>query len=124
MRKKFTRKKKDKEESEKFIPVLEPVDYPQKTYSSQERYKQHYSLWQVWNRDLIQAIQKEDSDKRQKYLLGQMIERLEAMKEVLADEKQKELVVMINDLKKETDSVGSVSSVIKDIADHAFADLG
>ena len=74
LRKKFTRKKKeDKEQNQKFIPVLEPVDYPEKIYSSLDRYKHHYSLWKVWEKDLIQTIEEDGSDKRQKYLLSQAV---------------------------------------------------
>ena len=101
LRRKFTRKKKkDKEQSQKFIPVLEPVDYPEKVYSSMERYKHHYSLWKIWDRDLLQAIERDGSDKRQKYLLGQAIEQLEEMKKRLVDEKQVELGQLIDDLRR------------------------
>jgi len=97
LRRKFTRKKKkDRELSQKFIPILEPVDYPKKVYSSRERYKHHYSLWRVWDRDLLQTIERHGSDKRQKYLLGQVIEQLEEMRKLLADEKQVELTGLID----------------------------
>ena len=101
LRRKFTRKKKkDRSESQKFIPVLEPIDYPEKVYSSLERYKQHYSLWKVWDRDLLQTIESDGSDKRQKYLLGQAIEQLEGMKELLADEKKTGFVLLIDGLRE------------------------
>ena len=99
LRRKFTRKKKkDRDQSRAFIPVLEPVDYPEKVYSPLEKYKYHYSLWRVWDRDLLQVIESDGSDKRQKYLLGQTIERLEGMKELLVDEKKAELTLLIDDL--------------------------
>jgi len=99
LRKKFTRKKKkDKEESHKFIPVLEPVDYPDKIRSPQEEYKHHYSLWKIWDRDLIQAIEQDGSDKRQRYLLGQSIERLEEMKKLLDGVQQARLAELVDEL--------------------------
>ncbi|MCK5012379.1 MAG: hypothetical protein KAS66_01030 [Candidatus Omnitrophica bacterium] len=101
LRRKFTRKKKkDGEESQKFIPVLEPVDYPQKIYSSLEKYKHHYSLWKVWDRDLLQTIESDGSDKRQKYLLGQALEQLEGMKKLLVDEKKSEFPPLIDKLRE------------------------
>ncbi|MCK5178742.1 MAG: hypothetical protein KAR32_04370, partial [Candidatus Omnitrophica bacterium] len=101
LRRKFTRKKKkDRLESQRFIPVLEPIDYPQKIYSSLERYKHHYSLWRVWDRDLLYVIESDGSDKRQKYLLGQAIEKLERMKDLLVDEKKSELAPLIDDLRE------------------------
>jgi len=101
LRRKFTRKKKkDRGESQKFIPVLEPVDYPEKTYSSLEKYKHHYSLWKVWDRDLLQTIESGGSDKRQKYLLGQAIEQLEGMNKLLADEKKTGFTPLIDDLRE------------------------
>ena len=101
LRRKFTRKKKkDRGESQKFIPVLEPIDYPPKIYSSLEKYKHHYSLWRVWDRDLLQTIDGNGSDKRQKYLLVQAIEKLEGMKELLTDEKKSEFTPLIDDLRE------------------------
>lgn len=101
LRRKFTRKKKkDRGVSQKFIPVLEPVDYAEKTHSSLEKYKHHYSLWRVWDRDLLYVIESDGSDKRQKYLLGQAIEKLERMKDLLADEKKSELAPLIDDLRE------------------------
>lgn len=101
LRRKFTRKKKkDGEESQKFIPVLEPVDYPEKTSSSLEKYKQHYSLWKVWERDLLQTIDSDGSDKRQKYLLEQAIEQLEGMRALLTDEKKAEFAPLVDGLRE------------------------
>ena len=47
LRKKFIRKRKAAQESSEDIPVLEPIDYPDKVYTAEDLYKQHYSLWQV-----------------------------------------------------------------------------
>jgi hypothetical protein len=100
LRNKFTRrKKKDEEQSQKFIPVLEPIDYPEKTYSSLERYSHHYSLWKVWEKDLLQTIDDGGSDKRQKYLLTQAIEQLEEMEQWLIDERREEFALLLESLR-------------------------
>lgn len=91
LRKKFTRKKKEKNGEQAFVPVLDPVDYPAPSVSPEERYRYHYSLWKVWQRDLIQHIDSKESDKNQKYLLGQIIAQLEEMKRWVTEAKQKEL---------------------------------
>ncbi len=90
LQRKFTRKKKEKT-SEAFVPVLDPVDYPPPSISSEERYRYHYSLWKVWYRDLVQKIDGRESDKTQKYLVGQIIVQLEEMKKWVSEAKQKEL---------------------------------
>jgi len=98
LRKKFIRKKKADNENLKFIPVLDPIDYPPKIYSSDERYKHHYSLWRIWNRDLLEVVKRKGSDKNQKYLMGQVLTHLKEMKKWIDQEKQDELDVVINDL--------------------------
>ncbi len=90
LQKKFTRKKKEKT-SEAFIPVLDPVDYPPPSVSPEERYRYNYSLWKVWYRDLVKNIDDKESDKSQKYLVGQIIVQLEEMKKWVSEAKQKEL---------------------------------
>lgn len=60
LKKKFTRQKKvDKENDPKFIPVLNPVEYEERKVSAEENYKYHYSLWKVWNKDLLQTIERD-----------------------------------------------------------------
>ena len=101
LRKKFVRKKKSVENtSEKFNPVLDPIDYPAVEHSAMERYKLHYSLWKVWYRDLITAIDEEGSDKRQKYLMDQMIVQMEEMDKWIVASKKSELSALISDLRK------------------------
>ncbi len=97
LRKKFTRKKKEKTSEQAFIPVLDPIDYPAPSVSSEERYRYHYSLWKVWQRDLVKNIDNKGSDKSQKYLLGQIIAQLEEMKKWITAAKQKELSEAISE---------------------------
>lgn len=91
LRKKFTRKKKEKTSEQAFIPVLDPIDYPAPSVSPEERYRYHYSLWKVWQRDLVQKIDSKGSDKNQKYLVGQIIAQLAEMKKWVTEARQKEL---------------------------------
>ena len=98
LRKKFVRKKKEEKESG-IVPVLEPIDYaPKKIYSLLEQYQRHYSLWKVWDRELIQAIQEGKTVKAQEYNLAQLIEQIEEMKKWMIEEKQKELTPLIDEL--------------------------
>lgn len=91
LRKKFTRKKKEKTNEQAFVPVLDPIDYPPPSVSPEERYRYHYSLWKVWYRDLGQKIDARESDKIQKYLVSQIIAQLEEMKKWVTEAGQKEL---------------------------------
>lgn len=96
LRRKFTRKKKEKTSEQAFIPVLDPIDYPPPSISPEERYRYHYSLWKVWHRDLVQNVERRESDKRQKFLVNQAIVQLEEMKKWMNAEKQKELAECIS----------------------------
>jgi hypothetical protein len=53
----------------------------------------------VWDRDLLQAIERGGSDKRQKYLLEQAVMQLEEMKKLLIEGKKAEFSVLIDDLR-------------------------
>lgn len=98
LRKKFTREKKvDKENDPRFIPVLDPIDYPVKVTLSEDQYKQHYSLWKVWDKDLLQNIEMDSSEKRQKYLLSQSIAHLDEMAALLSGTQQVGLVAVTKD---------------------------
>ena len=96
-RKKFVRKKKE-EKQQKFIPVLEPIEYPEPQQSSEGRYKYYYSLWKVWSGDLLRAIDEKESDKKQKYLVTQALKNLEEMKKWVKEDKQKEIDLILVDL--------------------------
>jgi hypothetical protein len=114
LRKKFTRKKKgDKEAEGKFIPVLEPIDYPVKAYSLEQDYKQHFSLWKVWERDLMQSIENDDSDKRQKYLLGKSLEELGEMNALMGEAQQAgfgAVLEQVRQIQKEYDKPAAMRS--------------
>lgn len=97
LRKKFSReKKKTVVKNTDFLPVLEPIDYPDKNHTSEEHYKQHYSLWKIWQEELIQSLSLEQNDKRQKYLLVEVIEQLKEMQKWIVEEKSAELAGIIS----------------------------
>ena len=101
LKRKFTRqKKKDKEQAEEFVPVLEPEEYPEKVYSVADNYKYHYSLWQVWEKELSNAVSEKESNKRQLYMLNQMIIHVDALKKLVSQENLSGLEETLNDLNK------------------------
>ena len=106
-RKKFIRqKKKDAEQTNEFIPVLEPEVYPEKVYSPPADYKYHYSLWQVWSKELSTAITNNESQKRQLYMLTQAMTQVDEMQKLVTEDKQKGL----NDVLKK---LGSLQETLK-----------
>ena len=78
LRKKFIRQKK-KDKKEKFIPVLDPIDYPPPRTSNAQQYNYHYSMWQVWSRDLIQLLEGDGAEKRKQYLMTQVLQQLDEL---------------------------------------------
>ena len=85
-RKKFTREKR-KDRASAFVPVLDPIDYPPEHVSSKDKYDYYYSLWAVWERDLLKAIDDRAFDKKLQYNLSQEIVQLEEMKKWVTDDK-------------------------------------
>ena len=100
LRKKFTRKKKKASIEDETVPILEPIDYPQKVYSPAETYKHHYSLWQVWNNELQSIILDNTNRKRKIYFVDQIIVNLEVMKNLIAEEKQTSLISSLERLRQ------------------------
>lgn len=113
LRKKFTRKKKE-DKTKALEPILTPVDYGVPQISPEERYRHHYSLWKVWQEDLIEAVNQEESDKKQKYAFLAAIAQLEEMKKWIPEEKQRELIPLIDEagvLQKELDKPAGLRNV-------------
>ena len=99
LRKKFTRKKKETQETE-FVPVLDPVDYPAKQETPEATYKLHYSLWQGWYKDYVIAVQEGSSDKKIRYDLEQLVAHGAEMQKVLQGEKQKQMSGLLAQMEK------------------------
>ena len=97
LRKKFTRQKK-KEQKEEFVPVLDPIDYPSAVRSPLQDYKHAYGLWKVWNKELLQEIERNDNEKRQRYLLNESVEQLHAMRNLIQENKREPLDQAIRNL--------------------------
>lgn len=91
LRKKFIRQKKKDKEDSRIQPILNPIDYPPATHSAMERYEAHYSLWKVWDREIMQAIHERKSDKKIRSLLEQMLAQLDGMRAQAAPERQGEI---------------------------------
>lgn len=111
-RKKFVRKKKG-EQKEKFIPVLDPIDYPPKIVTSEDQYKHAYSMWKVWSSDYIKSFEEKDSDKKQKYALAQSLKALEDMKSAAGDERKAgidQLITNVNAINAEYDNDSNLRS--------------
>ncbi len=112
-RKKFVRKKKE-DKKERFIPVLDPIEYPAKIYSAEDQYKQSYSLWKVWSSDFVKSLEEKDSDKKQKYSLAQSLKALEGLKNNVNDEHKMKfdgLISQLNELNSEYEKAVNMRSV-------------
>ena len=118
LRKKFRREKKEKKDLG-FVPVLDPVDYAPARVSAKERYSYHYSLWKVWEKELAQNYINDNnkkSDKRQNYLLTQMITHLTEMKRWINPQKAEEMDKPLSELyklQKEYDKADALRSRFK-----------
>jgi len=121
LKKKFTRKKKEGDQQQKFVPVLEPIDYEVVQYSPQERYHQAYSLWAVWQKDLLLSMEKKVNSKNQKYLLDKIVVQLEEMKKWLSNDKKLKLEDVVLEYKDIRDkfqnavNLGNIRSVKRQI---------
>lgn len=78
LRQKFVRKKKADRE-DKFIPILEPVEYEASDVSRFERYSHHYQTYRVWERELMAGLERDMPDKRLEFFLTELVANLEGM---------------------------------------------
>lgn len=111
LRKKFTRKKKKDLRATELIPILDPVDYPAKLQTPGDIYRHHYSLWQVWQRDLIGVLEEKGSDKKITYLLNQILVQMEEMGKVLTGEPQKLLTQYIAKMQRIQEEITKPSAI-------------
>jgi hypothetical protein len=94
LRKKFTRKKRE-ERTEEFTPILDPIEYPTAVHNPEKDYSRFYGLWKVWQTELLQELEKNESERRQIYLLDEAITQLNEMKKYLKEDKQKEFAQIL-----------------------------
>ncbi|MFH1791670.1 MAG: hypothetical protein ABH885_06800 [Candidatus Omnitrophota bacterium] len=92
LRKKFIRKKKEKEETPQYLGIKE-----YKVTPSIELYKKHYIYWRSWNTEINENLG--DNPKNDLVCIRQMIGNLEDMRGMLVDEKGNELDRHIDTLK-------------------------
>lgn len=88
LKQKFIRKKAPK--ADKFIPILQPIEYEAQTASPERQYNHYYLIYRVWEKELAQAVEQKESDKRLKEALLQIVTQLEEMDDwVSIDKKQR-----------------------------------
>jgi len=109
--KKFRRQKKKATEESSEIPILEPIEYPKKIYSAEDVYKKHFSLWKIWQNDLIENMGNTDNKKRLFSLVGQVATNLSEMQKLLSQEKQSGLKKAIDTLGKFKNDLAAPVSV-------------
>jgi hypothetical protein len=100
LKKKFTRAKKTGEEKE-IIPILEPIEYPAHDDSPEALYKQAYSLWKIWHRELTEKINAaNENEKYIEKLFIDDIQQLGKMKAMLREDNQPLLNSSIEEMRK------------------------
>jgi hypothetical protein len=87
LRKKFVRQKKQSQESQQFIPVLQPEEYIVPEKNTVEMYKQHYMLIKAWYADLWVGVTDKNADNMVKTSIKQINDHIEQMKVLLKSEK-------------------------------------
>ncbi len=100
LRKKFTRKKKISTGEQEFEPILEPIVYPEKIFNPSDEYEKRFSLFRVWQKEFISAIDDRSHEKRLNYLMNNLMTQIEEMQGLLSDKKSSELKVQIDRLKE------------------------
>lgn len=93
IRKKFTRKRKDRESQDQMIIV--PRDYSAHPFPSDVMYKQYFIYWKSWNQELITSLNDYSSYKKILDCVEQAIINLKKMATYLNEDKSKELEVYI-----------------------------
>ena len=71
--------------------MLDPIDYPPPVFDPEREYKLHFSLWKVWHKDLLTVLEERGSQKRQLYILDQLLTQLEELQKLLESTKKEEL---------------------------------
>ncbi len=100
-KKKFTRKQSPK----KVSVVLYPQDY-KGIYPNAVLYSNHFNYWRSWTEDLLDCLDTQGSNKREKLAAARAVEDLQRMQDLLTAEKKEELTKYIKfyeNLKKKVD---------------------
>ncbi len=106
-RRKFIRQNKNKDSKEAFIPVLEPLDYPRQQALPIDTYKSHYSMVKAYLNDFYASFGSLNSgEKRERYLLAQIIAHLQGMTGLLNEGKKpqgEKVILHVQEAMKELD---------------------
>lgn len=90
-RRKFVRHSKDKEVKEDIAPVLEPLEYQRVETSPMDAYRSHYAMVRAYFSDVYTALSAQaPGEKRERYLLGQIMAHLQGMSLLLGDARKPE----------------------------------
>jgi hypothetical protein len=93
-RRKFVRKKGAEIENE---PVLQPQDY-RKEFTNQQFYANHYAFWRGSEAEFINCLKANGNQKRFQIYAAYTQKELEKLRELLSEEKKKELTPFIDEL--------------------------
>ena len=93
-RQKFVRKKKVEVKEE---PIIHPEDYS-KEFTNKQLYANHFAFWKAAESEFINSLKGRRSAGRIKSYAGYAIDELKRMHELLVEEKQKELLTLIEEL--------------------------
>lgn len=106
-RRKFIRQSKNKESKEDFIPVFDPVEYKRVEIAPIDDYKSHYAMVKAYFGDVYTALSSRDAgEKRERYLLNQIIAHLQGMSALLSGFRKLEaqkILSSLEDAMKELD---------------------
>ncbi|OGX17096.1 MAG: hypothetical protein A3K83_01935 [Omnitrophica WOR_2 bacterium RBG_13_44_8b] len=94
---KFTRKSK-KENLPREEMVLAPEVYDSVQMSNEELYRQYFLFWKSWHDELINSLSFQGNRKKQIECVKESLKNLTSLRELLNEEKQKQLDVYIKEL--------------------------
>jgi len=94
---KFARKRKKTKAEE---PVFVPKEYLLSDVPVEERYRQYFLFWRSWQDELITALGSSSSHKKREDCIREAIQNLGDLRPLLFEEKQKELDVYLEKLRR------------------------
>ncbi len=92
LRQKFTRKKKQGQEDQSFVPVLEPEEYPEPALNPEFNYKENYALIKAWYADMWTAIDDKSTARYIHYIITQVTNHITQMENLVDAPTQANLV--------------------------------
>jgi hypothetical protein len=110
LQKKFTRKKKTKDNQE--VMVITPRDYSAHPFPNDVLYKQYFVYWKSWNQELVTSLNDFDSHKKIVGCLEQSLLNLNKMRSYLVPEKAAALDVYVTKTQALKSAVEKTSSMV------------